>query len=164
MFVKRMLQVTLFLACSLLASQTIAQGPGNQATTPGPVWRITYIKVKAGKNADYTKWMREYRTRALAEQKSAGLIVDYKFFSKATSDNTPGDWSQAEAVLYRNYADALDPNSERGAKTQAITVKVFGSTENANKIRSELRDGSTDFVATHLVREFTYNPVRPAGQ
>ncbi len=160
---KRMFQVTLLLSFSLIASQAMAQG-GNQNTTAGPVWRINYVKIKPAKGADYAKWMREYQTRIYAEQKSAGLIVDYKFFTKATSDNTPGDWSQAVAVLYRNYADALDPNPERGTKLAAIRMKVFGSAENATKVQTELRDGSTDFVSSQLVREFTYNPARPAGQ
>jgi hypothetical protein len=43
--------------------------------------------------------MREYRTRILADQKSAGLIVDYKFFTKPTGDNSPGDWDIAGAVM-----------------------------------------------------------------
>lgn len=162
---KRILQITLLLGFSLIASQAMAQGGGpNQNTTPGPVWRITYVKIKTGKGADYTKWMREYRTRILAEQKSAGLILDYKFFNKATSDNSPGDWDQAEAVMYRNYGEALDSSAERGPKLAAIRGKVFGSPENAAKVQTELRNASSELVSSHLVREFSYIPVKPAGQ
>lgn len=97
---KKIFQITLLFSFLLTASQALAQ---DGATTSGPVWRFTYIKIKPGKGADYTKWMREYRTRILAEQKSAGLIVDYKFFSKPTGDNSTGDWDIAGAVMYRNY-------------------------------------------------------------
>ena len=164
MKMKRMFQITLLLGSSLIASQAMAQGGPNAATTAGPVWRITYVKIKPGKGADYTKWMREYRTRVLAEQKSAGLILDYKYFTKPAGDNSPGDWDQAEAVMYRNYGEALDSNAERGAKVQAIRLKVFGSAENATKVQTELRNASSELVSSHLVREMTYNPVRPAGQ
>jgi hypothetical protein len=157
---KKVFQVTVLLSFSLIASQAIAQDP---ATTAGPVWRITYIKIKPGKGADYTKWMREYRTRILAEQKSAGLILDYKFFTKPTSDNSAGDWDSAGAVMFRNYAEALDANQERGRKVQEIAVKVFGSRENQLKVQTELRDACSEVVSSHLVREVTYNPVKPAG-
>lgn len=157
---KKIFQITLLLSFSLIASQAMAQ---DGATTSGPVWRITYIKIKPGKGADYTKWLREFRTRILAEQKSAGLILDYKFFNKPSGDNSPGDWTIAGAVMYRNYAEALDDNAERGRKFQEIGMKVFGSRENQTKMQTELRDASSELVSSHLVREVTYNPVKPAG-
>ncbi len=159
---KKIFQITLLLSFLLIASQAKAQ---DGATTIGPVWRVTYIKIKPGKGADYMKWMREYRTRILAEQKSAGLILDYKFFTKPTSDNSPGDWDVAGAVMYRNYAEALDANEERGKKMQEIAMKVFGSVENRNKVWAELRDASNEVVSSHLIREVTYNMAKasPGG-
>jgi hypothetical protein len=154
---KKILAITLLISLSLIASQAMAQ---DDATTSGPVWRVTYIKTKPGKGADHTKWLREYRTRILAGQKSAGLILDYKYFTKATFDNSPGDWDLAEAVMYRNYGEALDPNEERGKKAQEIGIKVFGSVENRNKLWAELRDPSREVVASHLIRELTFNPVK----
>ena len=153
---KKILAITLLISVTLLVSPAMAQ---DGATTSGPVWRVTYVKIKPGKGADHTKWMREYRTRILAEQKSAGLILDYKFFTKATFDTSPGDWDVAEAVMYRNYAEALDPNDERGKKGQEIAMKVFGSAENRTKLWAELRDPSREVVASHLIRELVFNPV-----
>lgn len=154
---KKILQFTLLISFTLLVSQAMAQ---DVATTNGPVWRVTYIKTKPGKGADHTKWMREYRTRLLAEQKSAGLILDYKFFTKPAFDTSPGDWDIADAVMYRNYAEALDPNEERGKKMADIGIKVFGSAENRTKVWAELRDPSREVVASHLIRELIFNPVK----
>lgn len=155
---KKLIQITLLICFLLIATQAMAQ---DAATSSGPVWRIGYVKIKTGKQADHTKWMREYRTRVLAEQKKAGLILDYKFFTKPTGDNSPDDWSIAEAVMYRNYAEALDaPNAENAKKGQEIMTKVFGSTENRNKIWAELRDPSRDIVRTSIIRELIFNPVK----
>jgi hypothetical protein len=157
---KKIFQITLLLSFLVTASQALAQ---DAATTSGPVWRVSYIKIKPGKGADYMKWMREYRTRILADQKSAGLIVDYKFFTKPTGDSSPGDWDIAGAVMYRNYADALDANEERGRKVQEIALKVFGSRENQTKVQTEMRDASSEVVSSRLIREVTYNAVKPAA-
>lgn len=138
---KKIIQITLVFSFLLTASQALAQ---DGATSSGPVWRFTYLKIKPGKGADFAKWMREYRTRILAEQKSVGLIVDYKFFTKPTGDNSTGDWDIAGAVMYRNYADALDANEERGRKMQDIAMKVFGSRENQIKVQTDLRDPSSE--------------------
>lgn len=155
---KRILQIALLVSFSLIATQTMAQ---DAATSSGPVWRIGYVKIKTGKQADHTKWMREYRTRVLAEQKKAGLILDYKFFTKPIGDNSPDDWSIAEAVMYRNYAEALDaPNAENLKKGQEIAIKVFGSVENQRKVWAELRDPSRDVVRTSIIRELIFNPVK----
>jgi hypothetical protein len=158
---KKLIQITLLVSFALIASPAFAQ---DNAATNGPVWRVTYIKLKPGKLADHTKWMREYRTRVLAEHKSAGLIIDYKFFTQPTGDNSPGNWHIAEAVLYRNYGEALDAvNEERSKKAQEIRLKVFGSAEHQRKVWAELRDPSSEVVATRVVREFSYNPVKPAA-
>ena len=157
---KKIIQVTLVFSFLLTASQALAQ---DGATTSGPVWRFTYIKIKPGKSADYAKWMREYRTRVLAEQKSSGLIVDYKFFTKPTGDNSTGDWDIAGAVMYRNYAEALDANEERGKKVQEIALRIFGSRENQTKLQTDLRDASSEVVSSRLVREMSYNPVKPVA-
>lgn len=155
---KKLIQITLLICFSLIASHAMAQ---DTTTTNGPVWQIQYIKIKTGKTADFTKWMREYRTRVLTEQKKAGLILDYKFFTKPSFDNAPGDWSIAGAVLYRNYAEALDAaNEERGKKFLEIRDKVFGSAENQRKVFTELRDPSSELASVRLIRELIYNPVK----
>ena len=72
----------------------------------------------------------------LAEQKSAGLILDYKFFTKSTGDDSTADWDISGAVMHRNYAEALGFNDERGRKVREIALKVFGSSRLLKKVRS----------------------------
>jgi hypothetical protein len=42
-------------------------------------------------------------------------------------------------------------------------LKVFGSRENQTKVQTELRDASSDVVSSRLIREVTYNAVKPAA-
>lgn len=154
---KKLMQITLLVVFTMLATPAMTQDTG---TTNGPVWRINYVKIKPGKNAEYMKWIREYLTPLLAEQKKAGLILDYKTFTKPTSDNSPGDWNHAGATLYRNYAEALDESPERAKKMREISLKIFGSEENMRKLQAELRDPNRDVVASHLVRELIINPAK----
>jgi hypothetical protein len=89
--------------------------------------------------------------------------LDKKLIKKTTKEKNAGEWDSAGAVMFRNYAEALDANQERGRKVQEIAVKVFGSRENQLKVQTELRDACSEVVSSHLVREVTYNPVKPAG-
>lgn len=155
---KKLMQIPLlvvFLLLTMPAAMTQDAGTSN-----GPVWVIQYVKIKPGKNADYMKFLREYRIPMLAEQKKAGLILDYKTFTKPTGDSAPGDWNMAAAMLFRNYAEALDTSEERTKKTQEIALKILGSRENQLKVQAELRDASREVVATHLVRELIITPAK----
>ena len=72
----------------------------------------------------------------------------------------------AEAVLYRNYAEALDaPSEERLKQLRGLPLmtKVFGSAENRTKVWAELRDASREIVSSRLVRELIFNPIKPAS-
>lgn len=169
---------TIFLITLALASSAAAPGQtpaGGQAApaarqesrapaapqarpfTDGPVWRITYLRTKPGKGADHMRWLREYRRRILDGLKAEGLILDYKYFVKPTSDG-PNDWDIAEAVLYKNYGDHLDFSEERSSKAAAVAMKVFGSDENRLKVWAELRDASRDVVSSQVMRELTLRP------
>lgn len=139
-------------------------GPEGRPFADGPVWRITYIRTKPGKGADHMRWLREYRRRVLDGQKSQGLIVDYKYFIKPTTDG-PNDWDIAEAVLYKSYGEHLDFDEGRAGKMNDASIKVFGSVENRAKVWAELRDPSREVVSSHVVREVTLRPMTtpPSG-
>jgi hypothetical protein len=151
--------LTLLFACLFaIGVQAQTATPPDPATTAGNVWRVTYFDVKPGKGNDYMTFLRKNSMPILAEQKKQGLIVDYKYFSKPTTDG-PGDWDAAVLVVYRNYADAVDANAERSAKFNAISLAHYGSAEartKAGDLQNELRT----IVRSELVREETVNPMK----
>lgn len=154
---KRIYLMIMLFGLLAISAQAQTQ-PQERIFTEGPVWRINYYKVKPGKADDHRKWVREYRLRILDEQKRAGLIMDYKFFSQPTFDS-PADWDLMEAVQYKNYADALDYSADRSKKGDELSLKVFGTAENRTKIWAELRDASRELVASHIVREMFIKPM-----
>lgn len=146
---KKFSLVMLFLfVCAFSAS---AQTQSN--TTPGPVWRVIYIRVLPGKTNDFLMDLRRNQRAINEEYKKAGLIVDYKFYSNSTNDS-PGDWNYAIALGFKNWA-ALD---EFTPKAATIRLKHYGSAEKEQEALAKRRQlGET--VANKLVREVTLNPL-----
>lgn len=118
--------------------------------TEGPVWRITFYKIKPNQENAYFTSLRQKAKPYLDQAKQQGLIVDYKTYLNETSSG-PRDWDLALALEYRNFA-ALDGLT---AKTEALRDKVFGSKESAQQVaqqRVEMREE----VGSILVREVTF--------
>ncbi|MDQ3749083.1 MAG: hypothetical protein M3367_08745 [Acidobacteriota bacterium] len=158
---KRFFMMAMLIVLCFVGAQAQTQPqtqPQERTVTEGPVWRVSYFKIKPGKNADHMKWLREYRMKILNEWKSAGLILDYKFFNKPVLDG-PTDWDMMEAVQYKNYGDHLDYSEARSKKVDEIGQKIFGSVENRNKIWADLRDASREVVATQIIREMQIKPM-----
>jgi hypothetical protein len=155
---KRLALLTITLFLFTLAAQ--AQTP-DRAVTEGPVWRISEYRVKPGKGADFMKYLREHSVPQLAEWKRQGLILDYKFFfNNATAG--PQEAQYVQAVLFRNYAEAMDPDEARGKKFQEISLKHFGSAENRTKVQ-ELLPTLRELARGYALRELTINPLQPAA-
>jgi hypothetical protein len=131
------------------AASTRAQSPFYD---PGPVWRVVYVHLKPGQGDVFWNDIRQNLKPIYEEQKKAGLILEYKFWTNATTDS-PNDWDIAIGLLYPNYA-ALD---QVAAKAATIANKHYGSHEaavEAGKKRSE----SAEVVASKLAREVTVKP------
>lgn len=150
--------LTVFFAC-LFAIGGYAQTttPPPPASTAGAVVRVIYIDVKPGKTTDFLNFLRTNTKVMLDEQKKQGLILDYKFFSKPTSEG-PGDWDVMQAIVYKNYADAIDFNAERNAKFDAISIGHYGSVE-ARTRAGERLDELRTVVSSHIMREQILNPM-----
>jgi len=153
--------LTILFACIFAIgaqAQTPTPTPSDPATTQGNVSRVTYLDVKTGKGTEFSNFMRTNNMPLLAEQKRQGLIVDYKYFGKPTTDG-PGDWDVAVMITYRSYAEMIDANPERGAKFDAISLKHYGSAEARTKA-GDLIDELRTVVSSHIIREFTINPMK----
>ena len=158
---KRFYLTMMLLALLAISAQAQTPTPSPTpapATSPGSVFRITYYEIKPGKGAEFTKFRREHTKLILDEVKKQGLILDYKWFTKPTSDGAH-DWDLALALIFRNYADALDFNEERGNKLNEITLKHYGTAEARTKAGDSQRD-LRDVVSSHLVREEILNPIK----
>jgi hypothetical protein len=155
---KRFFMIAMLLTFCFVGARAQTTQPQERPVTEGAVWRVTYYKVKPGKGADHLRWLREYRIKLLEEWKRAGLITNYAIFNKPVSNGTD-DWDVMDALQYRNYGEVLDYNADRSKKFEEIGLKIFGSTENRDKVWAELRDASRDVIASHIIREMVIKPM-----
>jgi hypothetical protein len=115
--------------------------------TEGPVWRVSLIRVKPNHMDEYLTSLRQVSKPFIEEEKSQGLIVDYKIFIKETKSN-PQDWDLCLAVQYKNYA-AMDG---LGGKMEAIRDKVLGGKQGAHQL-GEKREEIREIISDELLRE-----------
>ena len=150
--------LSLVLVCLYaIGAQAQTAAPTPPPTTPGNVSRVTYFDVKPGKTADFTTFLRTHTKPILDEQKKQGLILNYSYFTKPTTEG-PGDWDLGVIVTYANYADAIDFNADRNAKFDAISLAHYGSVDARTKANDSLNEIRT-VVSSYLVRGLTFNPM-----
>ena len=116
----------------------------------GPVWRITFYKIKPNQGDAYFNSIQQKTRPYLDQLKQQGIIVDYKTYLNQTSSG-PQDWDIALAIELRNFA-ALDGLT---AKLETARDKFFGSKDSAQQVgqqRVEMREE----VGSLLVREITF--------
>ncbi len=125
------------------------QGFAQEHFTEGPVWNVTFIRVKPAQFDAYLSNLQQNAKLAYDEAKRQGVIMDYKVFLKQTK-SSPQDWDIALALLYKNHAQM----DGQAAKFEAIRDKVLGGKQafqQATEKRSEIRE----IVGIELVQEIT---------
>jgi hypothetical protein len=133
----------------VLVAFFVAQGFSQEHFTEGPVWNVTFIRVKPAQFDAYLSNLQQNAKLAYDEAKRQGVIMDYKVFLKQTK-SSPQDWDIALAVLYKNYAQM----DGQAAKFEAIRDKVLGGKQafqQATEKRGEIRE----IVGIELVQEIT---------
>ncbi len=123
------------------------QGFAQEHYTEGPVWNVTFIRVKPAQFDAYLTNLQQNAKVAYDEAKRQGVIMDYKVFLKQTKSSTQ-DWDIALALLYKNHAQM----DGQAAKFEAIRDKVLGgkqALQQATEKRSEIRE----IVGIELVQE-----------
>lgn len=141
---RKALALLLFAASLLSAATALAQNPNYNV---GPVWRVTYVHIKAGQGDVFWSDVRTNLKPIWEEEKKQGLISDYKVFTNATT-NSSNDWSMAIAIQYPNWA-ALD---QIDAKAATVVAQHYGSREAMNEAARKRAD-SGEVVSSHLARE-----------
>lgn len=133
----------LFAFVLLLASVLVAQ----EHYTEGPVWRVSLIRVKPTHMDEYLASLQQFSKPALEEQKRQGMIVDYKFFLKATQHN-PEDWDVCLAIEYKNHA-AMDGLAAKG---EMIRDKILGGKQPAQQL-ADKRQEYRETISSEILEE-----------
>jgi len=127
----------------LLAPAVLAQ----EHYTEGPVWRVQLIRVKPTQMDAYLTSLRQSSKPILDQEKSDGMILDYKVFLKETKNN-PEDWDLCLAVQYKNHA-AMDGLAAKG---EMLRDKILGGKQPAQKL-AEKRAEIRELISSELLQE-----------
>jgi len=116
--------------------------------TEGNVMQVTAIRTEPGMFDEYMKYLAGPYRQIMEEQKKAGVIVDYSFYSALPRG--PHDADLYIVTVYKNMAalDGLD------AKVDPITERIMGSMEqqsSATVQRGKLRTILSDEIIRELV-------------
>ncbi len=108
-------------------------------TTAGQVCRVTEMRVKPNKGADFVRFRRQNTKPILDEQKKQGLIESYMYYTKPVLEGRD-DSDLISVTCYKTYADAIDFNADRSAKFDAISLKHYGTADARTKANDSLID------------------------
>ncbi len=149
------LVLSLLVVITLMSSPTAAAQSSQQATVKpyheGPVWDMAFIRVKAGMEDRYMRYLADEWKREQESQKKAGYILDYKVI--ATEPHGAQDY---DVVLMTEYKDlaTMETNAD---KMEDLALQMFGGMP---KVESgyEQRAGYREVIANRLGREIVLEP------
>ncbi|MGH8197202.1 MAG: hypothetical protein ACRETI_03440 [Steroidobacteraceae bacterium] len=122
--------------------------------TEGPVWECSAYRTNPGQFDTYLKYIRAHAEVINTEAKKQGLILDYKTFVKAPSDQN--DYDVLFCTLYPNYAKALDYNQGDDDKFEAISAAHWATgDEDKQREMSAPRLEMRTYMGTSYHREVT---------
>ena len=143
---KLVLRLCLTLTLLAVGSPLVAQ---SSHYNNGPVWRVTYVTIKAGMGDQYWNDINQNFRPIYDEFKKQGWIVDYKFYTNPVTERLD-DWIVAVAIEYKDWG-SLDQMSE---KATTIAEKHYGSHQASVEAAKKRADFSTT-VKSSLAREVT---------
>ena len=141
----------LFVLPLVFSLAAVAQQSTPRPYHSGPVWDISYIKVKAGMEDRYMRYLAQDWKREQEAMKKAGFVMDYKAIS--TEPHGAQDFNVILMVQYKDLA-TMEANEE---KMEDLGEKLFGgmpTIEAGYKDRSAYRD----IIGNRLGREVILEP------
>ena len=139
------------LTAALLTAPSVSAQVGSPNSTPGPVTRVTTIRIIPGQADAFWQDMRQHTKPVYDEYLRRGIITGYTVATKATTE-TPDDWNVVLTVSYANWA-ALD---NLAALTGPVTLAHYGSAAQRT-MAANARVAHAVTVASFFVRGQTLN-------
>ena len=140
------------LFASALLSTSLAAIPAAQAQVPyseGNVQRIVHVHINAGHSAAFFADIKANVIPLFEAEKSAGLILSYRFFLNETA-STNEDWDFGYALVYQNMA-ALDGLAD---KIYPLRMQHYGDQTGEQKVFDK-RYENAHLVSSFLIRDIT---------
>lgn len=130
---------------------TPAAATGN--TTAGTVTRVILLRIKDGQTNAFWDDVRRHGKVIYDEEKKQGIILDYSYFTKSTSEG-PSDWDVGMTITFPNWASF----DTFGARVAPVTLAHYG-TADARTAAGNARNAYAELKQNYLIRQQTPNPI-----
>ncbi len=138
-------------AFAILAVSAFAQQPAPKPYHEGPVWDIGYIRVKAGMEDRYLRFISDSWKREQEALKKAGYVLDYKVI--VTEAHGSQDFNVMLMTQYKDLA-TMEANSD---KMETVALQLEGGQQ---KMETGYQDRASyrDVLGNRLGREIILTP------
>lgn len=117
----------------------------------GTVWDVTQVRVKAGMDEAYLKYLCGQWKSAQEAAKKEGLILSYKVLT--TESHSSNDWNMLLMVEYKDMA-SMEANQD---KQEAVEEKVVGDEKKQMEGYKD-RESIREIIGDRLAREIVLEP------
>jgi len=144
----------MFMSFVLFAPAVAQQGATARPYHEGPVWEVALIRVKAGMEDRYARYLATDWKREQEALKKAGYILDYRVL--VTEPHGPQDYNVVLMTQYKDLA-TMEANADKARET---VLQLFGGQQ---KVESGFQDRASyrEVMGSRLAREIILEP-KPA--
>ena len=144
--------VVLAFAAMLLPNLSLAQSMPVRPFHDGPVWDITFVKVKPGVGLNYMNYLAtEWKTEQEALKK-AGLILNYMVIQ--TESHSPNDFDLMLMTEFKDLA-SMEANQD---KAEAVANQALNSNDQKMIAGYQERASWREIIGDRLAREIILEP------
>jgi len=137
---------------TLLIPTLLAQTAPVRPFHDGPVWEITFVKVKPGVGLNYMNYLAADWKKEQEALKKANLILDYKVIQ--TEGHGTTDWDLMLMTEFKDLA-TMEANSD---KAEAIAMQALSSDDKKMIQGYNDRAEWREIVGNRLAREIVLEP------
>jgi len=151
---KTLIRVVAVLAFTamLLSTMSFAQAPPVRPFHDGPVWDITFVKVKPGVGLKYMEYLSSQWKTEQEALKKAGLTLNYMVIQ--TESHSPNDWDLMLMTEFKDLA-SMETNQD---KAEAVSTQALNSNDTKMIEGYQERASWREIMGDRLAREIILEP------
>jgi len=142
----------LAFAAMLLPNLSLAQAMPARPFHDGPVWDITFVKVKPGVGLNYMNFLASDWKKEQEALKKAGLILNYMVIQ--TESHSPNDFDLMLMTEFKDLA-TMEANQD---KMEAVSNQALSSNDQKMMAGYQERASWREIIGDRLAREVILEP------
>jgi hypothetical protein len=142
----------LAFAAMLLPTLSLSQAMPARPFHDGPVWDITFVKIKPGVGLNYMNFLASDWKKEQEALKQAGLILNYMVIQ--TESHSPNDFDLMLMVQFKDLASMEASDDKR----EAVANQALNSNDQKMIAGYQERASWREIIGDRLAREIILEP------